>query len=30
MINDDYKQTAGRGLADNSGQLRVRIDYERK
>ena len=30
MINDDYKQSAGAGLADNSGHLRVRIDYERR
>jgi len=29
MINDDYKQSAGAGLADNSGVLRVRIDYDR-
>ncbi|MGC1466923.1 MAG: hypothetical protein WA792_14450 [Pseudolabrys sp.] len=29
MINDDYKQNAGAGLADNGGHLRVRIDYER-
>jgi hypothetical protein len=30
MINDDYKQSAGAGLADNSGHLRVRIDYRTK
>jgi hypothetical protein len=29
MINDDYKQSAGLGLADNSGRLRVRVDYTR-
>jgi hypothetical protein len=30
MINDDVKQSAGNGLADNSGHLRVRIDYVRQ
>lgn len=30
MINDDVKQSAGSGLADNSGHLRVRVDYERQ
>jgi len=30
MINDDYKHSAGRGLADNRGWLRVRIDYARQ
>lgn len=30
MINDDFKQSAGAGLADNSGHLRVRVDYERR
>jgi hypothetical protein len=29
MINDDYKQSAGLGLADNSGRLRIRVDYTR-
>jgi hypothetical protein len=29
MINDDYAQDAGNGLKDNSGHLRVRVDYER-
>jgi len=27
-INDDIKQIAGNGLADNSGQLRVTVEYE--
>ncbi len=30
MINDDVKQSAGNGLADNSGNLRVRVDYARE
>lgn len=30
MINDDVTQSAGNGLADNSGRLRVRIDYMRE
>jgi hypothetical protein len=30
MINDDVKQSAGNGLTDNSGRLRVRIDYVRE
>jgi hypothetical protein len=30
MINDDYQHSAGRGQADNSGRLRVRIDYRRR
>lgn len=30
MINDDVKQSAGNGLADNSKRLRVRIDYMRE
>lgn len=30
MINDDVKQSAGNGLLDNSGRLRVRIDYKRE
>jgi hypothetical protein len=29
MINDDVKQSAGNGLTDNSGRLRVRINYAR-
>ena len=29
MINDDFRQSAGAGLADNSGTLRVRVDYDR-
>jgi hypothetical protein len=29
MINDDYQHSAGRGLVDNNGRLRVRINYER-
>lgn len=30
MINDDYNHSTGNGLADNSGHLRVRVDYERQ
>jgi hypothetical protein len=29
MINDDFHNAAGAGLSDNSGLLRVRIDYDR-
>jgi hypothetical protein len=29
MINDDVKQSAGMGLADNGGHLTVRVEFER-
>ena len=30
IINDDIKQSAGSGLLDNSGKLRVRVDFSRR
>jgi hypothetical protein len=29
MINDDFKHSVGAGLADNSGHLIVRVEFER-